>query len=225
MREDSLYLQCSECDHETLVSSVSSAQELREIFSEDQIKKIQEKFTLAYIKYLNQNAPINLPFTPEVSKHIIAFQNYIAQNVPDFLDNTFKYIKENYRPFYKSKNNAPEEYKEYWFSEWEWKTTGRLFSLELEAKLLGTDIQQIKKQLEESQDTFETLKLVEQLYSSKGDETLSSDDKEQLHHQLKKTTIENANIMCAKRLKDIYKNNETLSEVLKFIPMMESVLK
>lgn len=224
MQDNALYLECSECSSHTLISTASSAQELREIFSEAQIKDIQEKFTIAYIKHLYTKGPVNLPFKENVSRHIIAFQNYIAANVPDFISTNFKYIKNHYEPFIASKHSDPPGYESDWFAPWEWRREGRLFGLELEAKLLGTDINNIKQVMEKTHDPFEVLELIHKLLISKGEDILKADHKKLLHQQLKDTRIKNANFMCAKRLKDIYFNNEPIKEIVKFIPMIESVM-
>jgi len=225
MKDESLYLKCSECNHETLVSSKSSAEELREIFSEKQIKEIQQKFTLAYIKYIFTKGSVDLPFREDVSKHIIAFQNYIAENIADFIDTNFKHIQNHYQPFTKSKENDPKEYESDWFAPWSFKTEGRLFGLELEARLLGTNIDTMKEELESVDDPFEALEIIHKLLSAKGENILASDQKELLHTQLKDSSIEDIYSMCTKRLKDIYLNNEPIEDILKFIPMIESVMK
>ena len=223
-KDNSLYLECTECSHHTLISTTSSAQELREIFSEKQIKELQEKYTIAYIKHLYTKGSVDLPFREDVSRHILAFQIYIAENIPDFISTNFKNIKSYYGPFSSSRESDPEEYQSDWFAPWSWKSEGRLFGLELEAKLLGTDVGHIKKQLENTQDPFEALELIHKLLSSKGEPILGGEQKQILHQQLKETALENAGIMCAKRLKDIYSNNEDIEDILKFVPMMESVM-
>lgn len=222
--ENALYLECSDCGHHTLISTTSSAEELREIFSAKQIKDLQEKFTIAYIKHLISKSSVDLPFREDVSRHIIAFQNFIAANVPDFMSMEFSEILRYYEPFRSSKSSDPEEYKYDWKSAWNWKTHGRLFGLELEAKLLGTDIDNIKSQLEISNDPFETLELVQKLLKSKGEKILDNEQKQLFHRQLQDTTMNNVDLMCVKRLKDIYMNNEPIDEILKFIPMMQSVM-
>ncbi|WP_348653174.1 DEAD/DEAH box helicase [uncultured Sulfurimonas sp.] len=222
--ENSLYLECSNCEHHTLVSTTSSAEELREVFSEKQIKDLQAKFTIAYIKHLYTKGPVDLPFEEDVARHIIAFQYYIAQNVPDFMTEKFEYIRKMYRPFRESKENDPDDYQSDWFAPWEWKREGRLFGLELEAKLLGTDVNDIKEQLDTTKDPFEALELIHTLLSSKGEEVLDGKQKQLLHQQLKDTTLSNVDAMCVKRLKDIYYNNEPIEDILKFIPMMQSVM-
>ena len=110
-KENALYLECTECSHHTLISTTSSAEELREIFSEKQIKEIQEKYTIAYIKHLYVKGSVDLPFREDVSQHILAFQNYIAENVPDFISTNFKNIKTHYSPFTTSKHSDPKEYQ------------------------------------------------------------------------------------------------------------------
>jgi len=224
IKENSLYLECQECSKHTLISTTSSAEELREIFSAQQIKDLQEKFTIAYIKYLNIKSSIELPFREDVSRHIIAFQNYIAANVPDFISIKFPEILKFYDPFNISKLDDPDEYKYDWTTPWNWKSQGRLFGLELEAKLLGTDIDNIKSQLEISEDSFEALELVQKLLTSKGEKILDGEQKQLFHKQLQDTDMKNVNTMCVKRLKDIYDNNEPIVEILKFIPMIESVM-
>ena len=224
MKDSDLYLNCSICSHQTLISSKSSAQELREIFNEQQIKDIQTEFTFAYIEYLYTQAPVDLPFREDVARHIIALQNYIASNLPDFMATNFKKIKDEYQPFRESKYNDPKEYQSDFLASWEWKREGRLFGLELEAELLGTNIDILKKQLKNAQDPFEALELVHKLLKSKGEGILEATEKEIFFQQLKETIIDNIEIMCVKRLQDIYTNNESIAELLKFIPMMESVL-
>lgn len=224
MQENKLYVECSECAHHTLISTTSSAEELREIFSEKQIKELQEKFTISYIKYLYTKGSVALPFREDVSRHIIAFQNYIAENIPDFISSSFSQIHKHYQPFRSSKYSDSEEYESDWMSPWNWKQEGRLFGLELEAKMLGTDVDNIKKALDNTQDPFETLELVHKLLSSKGVDILDANQRELLHKQLKDTSIENAYAMCTKRIKDIYYNNEPIDDILKFIPMIESVM-
>jgi len=131
----------------------------------------------------------------------------------------------SYRPFYDSKQNDPEAYQgDSWFDEWSWETQGRLFGLELEAKLLGTDVKDIKKTLEQIQDPYEAIDLINKLLHAKGEKILESDAKEIFFEQLKETSLPNINQMSSKRLKDIYINNEPIEEILKFIPMLESVL-
>ena len=223
-KENALYLECTECSHHTLISTTSSAEELREIFSEKQIKEIQEKYTIAYIKHLYAKGSVGLPFREDVSQHILAFQNYIAENVPDFISTNFKNIKTYYNPFTTSKHSDPKEYQSDWKSRWSWKKNGRLFGLELEAKLLGTDVDTIKKQLEDMNDPFEVLDLVHKLLSAKGEPVLDGSQKKLFHQQLKETSLENVDGMCSKRLKDIYDQNEPIGDILKFIPMMESVI-
>ena len=224
--EEGLFLDCSICGEQSLLGVKSSAQELKEIFSEKQIKDLQEKFTIAYIKHLNTKAPVSLPFREDVSRHILAFQNYIAENVADFMTVKFKDLTGySYSPFYDSKQNDPETYKgDSWFDEWSWETQGRLFGLELEAKLLGTDVKDIKKTLEQIQDPYEAIELINKLLHAKGEKILESDTKGIFFEQLKETSLSNIDQMCSKRLKDIYINNEPIEEILKFIPMIESVL-
>ena len=224
--DEGLFLDCSVCAYQTLIATKSSAQELKEIFSEKQIKALQEKFTIAYIKHLNTKAPVSLPFRDDVSRHILAFQNYIAENVVDFMSMKFKDLTGySYRPFHDSKQNDPESHKgDRWFHTWSWETQGRLFGLELEAKLLGTDVNDIKKTLQTLQDPHEAIELINKLLHAKGEPILEADDKERFFEQLKETSLAQINQMCAKRLKAIYLNNEPIEEILKFIPMLESVL-
>ena len=99
-----------------------------------------------------------------------------------------------------------------------------MFGLELEAKLLGTDVDTIKKQLEDMNDPFEVLDLVHKLLSAKGEVILDGSQKKLFHQQLKETSLENVDGMCSRRLKDIYDQNEPIDDILKFIPMMESVI-
>ncbi|MEA1918616.1 MAG: DEAD/DEAH box helicase, partial [Campylobacterota bacterium] len=173
-KDEGLFLDCSVCGNHTLIASKSSAQELKEIFSEKQIKALQEKFTIAYIKHLNTKAAVSLPFREDVSRHILAFQNYIAENIVDFMSIKFKDLMSySYRPFYHSKQNDPESHKgDRWFHTWSWETQGRLFGLELEAKLLGTDVNNIKKTLETIQDPHEAIELVNKLLHAKGEPIL-----------------------------------------------------
>ena len=224
VKENALYLECSECYNHTLISTASSAEELREIFSEEHIKKIQQEHTMSYIKYLWKEGSVDLPFRDDVARHILAFQNYIAQNIPDFISNSFSDIQNRYKPFQDSRRDDVEIDEYDWLSPWNWQHKGRLFGSELEAQLLGTDVEMIKKQLEDTQDPFDVLDLVQKLYKSKGKPILGTQQHQQFREQLKNSTVENIDLLCSKRLKNIYHNNEPIEEILKFIPMMESIM-
>jgi hypothetical protein len=223
-KEGKLYLECGQCGEMTLISTASSAEELREIFSASEIKKIQAKYTIDYINYLYEHSEIDLPFTEEVSRHIVAFQHYIAQHVTDFMSRGLKDILRYYAPFSRSKRNDPEEYKSDWTSEWSWKQDGRLFGIELEAKLLGTDVEAVKQQLATTTDPIETLHCIEKLLNAQGEKSLDTKQKELWHQQLRNSPLEDAGKMSAQRLKDIYETHEPLEEILKFLPMLESVM-
>ena len=227
MRDDSLFLECSQCNHHTLVSTASSAEEFREIFSEAQITELQKQHTIEYIKYLyKMNESIDIPFREDVSKHICAFQMYIAENVMDFIDPTknIEDIKKYHKPFYSSKYSDKEDYEPDGKILWSWKKHGRLFSLEFEAKILGINVGDVEEQLKGTQDPLEALELIHKLSSSNGKVVLDEKQIQIFRQQLSRTNLEQVEMMCTKRLKDIYQNKEAIEEILKFIPMMESVM-
>ncbi|MCW8895005.1 DEAD/DEAH box helicase [Sulfurimonas sp.] len=220
-KNKSLYLECTDCSHHTLISSISRTKELGEVFSENKIKELQEKYAIGYIRHLYyEQRSIDLPFGEDVSRHIRAFLIYISENPSDFVHlKSIDNIRNNYKPFYTSRIDDLEA-----TGSWSWERDGRLFSLEFEAKLFGTNTGDIKQQLNVIQDPVEALKLINRLLSSKGKVTLSEEQTRTLLLQLKMTNMEHAEVMCTKRLKDIYHNNESIGDILKFIPMMESVM-
>ena len=227
MRDDSLFLECSQCNHHTLVSTASSAEEFKAIFSEAQIIELQKRFTLEYISYLyKMQESITIPFRDDVSKHIHAFQMYIADNIIDFIDPTddIERIKKYHKPFSSSKYSDKEDYYPDGKDSWCWKKHGRLFSLEFEAKILGIDVGNIEEELKNTNNPFEALKSMNMLLSTHGKVVLGEKQIQIFRQQLSKTNLEQAEMMCTKRLKDIYRNKESIEDILKFIPMMESVM-
>ena len=132
--DDILYMKCTQCNHKTVVSRVSTIEELKfkKIFTDSKIKDMQIKYILTYIEdlYKAQDTK-DLPFREDVSRHIRAFQIYLEQNFVVFIGiNSRDSVKIKYF-------NVYSKWKPIEKSKWSWEKNGRLFDLELENKLLG----------------------------------------------------------------------------------------
>ena len=227
MKDDDLYLECSICKHQSVISSKSTQEDMTKILNNDQISDIQKKYTIEYLTKLYDHYPLDLPMKKEVREHIKAFQIYIEENLVEFMpggayDIAYSF---NYQPFKDSKELDPIDYQREWHEPRSWKTDGRLFGIEFEAQLLGTNVKKYRDDIDNILDNpISVLELINKLRRVSNQSVLDYEDKNRFIKQLDETSIKNINSMCTQRLKDIFHKQESIENILQFIPMMESVM-
>lgn len=134
MKLDSLYMTCSICGAETLISSISTHDDLIEVFGDDKLKRTLEWYCFDYMRALHRiTDSFEFNFREDVLSHIRALEVYINQNMEKFInygseDSVKKAIKDfDYLDLDVVKNSP----------NWSWEKNGRLFSIELERQLLS----------------------------------------------------------------------------------------
>lgn len=214
-----LYTKCTECNEEIFVNSSSTQEELKEIFDEEYINKIQKKITLEYVDYLMNSKSASFIANQSVFLHIKALQRLISKNPELFL----KFDKERYKKFrveYKDDSYSWESYS----GEYNENTSWRIFDQKVENYLLYKEEQQLLDSIKSSNDTFETIKLIQQLYKIIEKEEISSNLINRIAESMKSSKIKNINEICNKRIKSIFEDGKDFWEMIDFIKLMESVL-
>ena len=222
---NSLYLICDTCGEKTFVSESSSQEELTEIFDTKYMKQMQKKLTLEYIEYLIDNATISFPFCEEVNKHILALQAYIIKNPTECVAKSIASMRRSNVAFKHSREEDKTTIENAWNEPWSWKGSGRLFSLRLEEELLYSEVADLREILKNTQTINETITIINKLLDITKQESLNNAIHQELLQDIKKSTVPNIEVMCIKRLKDLYHNGESINGIKYFVAMMESVLK
>lgn len=214
-----LYIKCTECGEDTLINRSSTQEELREIFDDEYINKIQKKITLEYVDYLMNIKTASFIANKNVFLHIKALQRLISKNPELFV----KFDKERYKKFrveYKDDSYSWESYS----GEYNENNFWRIFDQKLEDYILYFEEQKLLDSIKSSKDTFETIKLIQQLYKIIEKKEISSNLINRIEESMKSSKIKNINEICNKRIKSIFEDGKDFLEMIDFIKLMESVL-
>jgi hypothetical protein len=151
--------------------------------------------------------------------HIKALQRLISKNPELFV----KFDKERYK-------KLKIEYKddsyswEFGYGEYNENNSWRMFNQKLEDYILYFEEQKLLDSIKSSNDTFETIKLIQQLYKIIEKEEISSNLINRIVESMKSSKIKNINEICNKRIKSIFEDGKDFWEMIDFIKLMESVL-
>ncbi len=99
-----------------------------------------------------------------------------------------------------------------------------MFEQKLEDHILYIEEQHLLDSIKSSNDTFETIKLIQQLYKIIEKEEISSNLINRIAESMKSSKIKNINEICNKRIKSIFEDGKDFWEMIDFIKLMESVL-
>ena len=218
-KDKNLYIKCTECNEDTLINRNSTQEELKEIFDDEYINKIQKKITLEYVDYLMNSKSASFIANQSVFLHIKALQRLISKNPELFV----KFDKERYK-------KLKIEYKddsyswEFGYGEYNENNSWRMFNQKLEDYILYFEEQKLLDSIKSSNDTFETIKLIQQLYKIIEKEEISSNLINRIVESMKSSKIKNINEICNKRIKSIFEDGKDFWEMIDFIKLMESVL-
>lgn len=214
-----LYTKCTECNEEIFINSSSTQEELKEIFDDQYIDKIQKKITLEYVDYLMNSKRATFIANEKVFLHIKALQRLISKNPELFI----KFDKERYKKFrveYKDDTYSWESYS----GEYNENDSWRIFDQKLEDYILYFEEQKLLDFIKSSNDTFETIKLIQQLYKIIEKKEIPSNLINRIAESMKNSKIKDINEICNKRIKSIFEDGKDFSEMIDFIKLMESVL-
>ena len=134
MKDGSLYLKCTLCSHETLISSASTSDELIELFGDDKVKRAKEQYCFEYMRALHTiTGSFDINFRKDIALHIKALSVYIDKHLQNFINyRSEDSVKETINNLYYSRFHDSEI-----IPNWNWEKDGRLFDIELGRKLLS----------------------------------------------------------------------------------------
>jgi superfamily II DNA or RNA helicase len=216
--DGSLYLVCDECKHETLVSEASTKEELSLIFDVTYINNLKKKVTLDYLTYLIDEKGADFIFEPMVIKHIKSLQALIVKIPQVFANLDSSHFKYNVLVLNKDATHDGYEWIRQWNKDW------RIFEQNFEDEILNDGIRELKQQLENSIDTANSLQIIQNIFTITKQPLLQTSFMETIVEDIQKSKVKNMNTICNKRIKDLYFNNEDLTQMTGFIQLMESVL-
>ena len=218
-KDNSLFMKCYGCNHDTLVGSSSSKDELEAIFDMEFISKIQKDVTLKYFKELIENYNASFPFSPEVSRHIQALQAYIIKSPYDFIGNDYLicYNKDFIKSF-------EEEGITPYYLRYNDKNKWRLFTYKFEDRILDVNLSVIKEKINNAKYLDDLWNLINQLNQQQNLEALSKELLENLQNDIKSSKLEGIESMVVKRAKQLFLQKEDINNISGFIEMMEQVL-
>lgn len=218
-KDKNLYIKCTECNEDTLINRNSTQEELKEIFDDQYIDKIQKKITLEFVDYLMNSKSATFIANEKVFLHIKALQRLISKNPELFV----KFDKERYKKFrveYKDDSYSWESY----CGEYNENNSWRIFDQKVEDHILYIEEQKLLDAIKSSNDTLETIKLIQQLYKIIEKKEISSNLINRIAESMKSSKIKNINEICNKRIKSIFEDGKDFWEMIDFIKLMESVL-
>lgn len=214
-----LYIKCTECGEDTLINRSSTQEELREIFDDEYINKIQKKITLEYVDYLMNIKTASFIANKNVFLHIKALQRLISKNPELFV----KVDKDKFKKFKIAYKDDLYSW-EFAYGEYDENDIWRIFNQKVENYILYIEEQQLLDAIKSSKDTFETINLIQQLYKIIEKEEIPSYLINRITESMKSSKIKEINKICNKRIKSIFEDGKDFEEMLDFIKLMESVL-
>lgn len=214
-----LYIKCTECGEDTLINRSSTQEELREIFDDEYINKIQKKITLEYIDYLMNIKTASFIANKNVFLHIKALQRLISKNPELFV----KVDKDKFKKFKIAYKDDLYSW-EFAYGEYDENDIWRIFNQKVEDYILYLEEQQLLDAIKSSNDISETIKLIQQLYKIIEKEEIPSYLINRITENIKNSKIKNINEICNKRIKSIFEDGGDFEEMIDFIKLMESVL-
>ena len=155
----------------------------------------------------------------KVFLHIKALQRLISKNPELFV----KFDKERYK-------KLKIEYKddtyswEFGYGKYNENDSWRIFEQKLEDYILYFEEQKLLDSIKSSNDTFETIKLIQQLYKIIEKKEIPSNLINRIAESMKSSKIKDINEICNKRVKSIFEDGKDFWEMIDFIKLMESVL-
>jgi len=221
IENEQLYVICSSCEHHTLVSVTDSQEQMREIFDSSYVEALQKKAVLTILEYWMNEYGSAFILQKKVTEHLKAFHVYITRH-PDLFVAADSYDIRRIKDFNQSRIEDPN------MDDNTYMTRGghnwRLFGKEMEEHLLYAGIADLQHLLRISQSLQESFALVNKIRSEKGEELIEDEFIDSVMSRVKKSSLDGINAMTNKRLKDIYFEGGSLSELKDFVKLMESVL-
>ena len=191
--DKSLYLVCT-CEHETLVSTSASEEELEPLFDETLVEIVTKRVTRQYLSWLVETWGSTFITEDDTIQQIIAIQQYIKQ--------------------YPNRINSFESTRKL-HDGW------RIISKEYEERLQPKSIQDFEKDFMASRSLEDALKALNELMISKGMRPLQNEVISTVHIQLKNCVLPAIEAKTVTRLKNLYKKGESVANISSFIPYMQ----
>lgn len=147
----------------------------------------------------------------KVFLHIKALQRLISKNQELFDKERYKKLKIEYKD---------DSYSwEFGYGEYNENNSWRMFNQKLEDYILYFEEQQLLDSIKSSNDTFETIKLIQQLYKIIEKKEISSNLINRIAESMKSSKIKEINEICNKRIKSIFEDGNDFWEMIDFIKL------
>ena len=187
---ESLYLVCT-CEHETLISTSTSEEELESLFDETLVEIITARVTTQYLAWLIEAAGPTFITKYETIKQINAVQQYIKM-YPNRIN--------SFTPFRKL------------YDGW------RIIPKGQEEKLQPKSIKDFEDAFMSSATVQAATKTLNELMIAKGMKPLSNELLSTLSIQLRNCMLPGIEAKTVTRLKNLYKKGENIANIQSFVP-------
>jgi len=220
-KDKNLYITCSNCGEEILVSKSTTKQELKEIFDEAYIEKLQKKVFLEYIHYFMDIKSAEFLVSKTVVEHLKALQKLTLINPELFVNiNSDKF--KNKQIIYEDEEYE-WRYKDSWMPYDKDDSSWRVFDKLLEDQIIFREQEKILLSIDSSEDAIETLRYVQKLYKATDKKQIPENLISSIRVDIKNSKLQNINELCNKRIKSIVKDGEDIERMIDFVKTMESV--
>lgn len=188
--DENLYLVCT-CGHNTLVSTSASKEELESLFDETLVEIVTARVTKQYLSWLIETCGPAFITQHDTTRQLTAIQEYIK--------------------LYPNRINSFEPSR-ILYDGW------RVIPKNHEERLQLKSIQDFENDFMASQGLKDAVRTLSELMISKGMKPLKNEIVATIYTQLKNCMLPGIEVKTVSRLKNLYRDGESISNISSFIP-------